>query len=123
MVIDWLKELQVRACGSEYVFPARRKSKRNHVSPDTTWHALRKLNHDLEHFTIHDLRRTSRCLMADLSVPFYVAEKILGHKLPGSSAIYDRGGSMKQQRAALEKLAGLIIQLDEGDKVSNVVMV
>jgi len=123
VVIDWLKELQVRACGSEYVFPARRKSKRNHVSPDTTWHALRKLNHDLEHFTIHDLRRTSRCLMADLSVPFYVAEKILGHKLPGSSAIYDRGGSMKQQRAALEKLAGLIIQLDEGDKVSNVVMV
>lgn len=121
VVIDWLKELQVRACGSEYVFPARRKSRRfKHVSPDTTWHALRKLKHDLEPFTVHDLRRTSRSLMADLGVPFDVAEKILGHKLPGNAAIYDRGGSMQQQSAALEKLATLIIQLEGGDKVGNV---
>lgn len=35
-VIEWLNELKVRACGSEYVFPARRKGKRfPHVSPDT----------------------------------------------------------------------------------------
>ena len=123
VVIDWLKELQARACGSDYVFPARRRSKRfKHVSPDTTWHALRKLKHGLEHFTIHDLRRSARSLMADLSIPFDVAEKILGHKLPGVAAIYDRGGSLKQQRAALEKLAGLIAQLDEGDKISNVVL-
>jgi integrase len=122
-VIDWLNELKGRAHSSEYVFPARRKRKRfKHVSPDTTWHALRKLKHDLEHFTIHDLRRTSRSLMADLSVPFDVAEKILGHKLPGVAAIYDRGGSMEQQRSALEKLAGLIVQLDGGNKVNNVVL-
>ena len=121
-VISWLKELRVRASGSEYVFPARRKSRRfKHVSPDTTWHALRNLKHGLEPFTVHDLRRTSRSLMADLSIPFDVAEKILGHKLPGSAAIYDRGGSMEQQRRALEKLAGLIVQLDGGKNVINVV--
>lgn len=122
-VIDWLKELQVRAFNSEYVFPARRKSKRfKHVSPDTTWHALRKLKHDLEHFTIHDLRRTSRSLMANLSVPFDVAEKILGHKLPGVAAIYDRGDAVEQQLEALEKLERLIVQLDGGNKVNNVVL-
>ncbi len=122
-VIGWLKELQIRACSNEYVFPSRRKSKRfKHVSPDTTWHALRQLKHGLEHFTVHDLRRTSRSLMADLGVPFDVAEKILGHKLPSVAAIYDRGGSKKQQQVALEKLAGLIVQLGEGDKISNVVV-
>ncbi len=121
-VINWLTELQVRACGKEYVFPARRTSKRfKHVSPDTTWHALRSLKHDLEPFTVHDLRRTSRSLMADLGVPFDVAEKILGHKLPGVAAIYDRGGSMEQQRVALEKLAGLIVQLEASEKIGNVV--
>ena len=121
-VIGWLTELQIRACGSEYVFPARRKSKRfKHVSPDTTWHALRQLKHDLEHFTVHDLRRTARSLMAELGVPFDVAEKILGHKLPGVAAIYDRGGSKKQQQVALEKLAGLIAQLAGGGDTDNVV--
>jgi integrase len=62
-VIEWLQELKVRACGSDYVFPARRESKRKrfpHVSPDTTWRALHDLNHGLEAFTVHDLRRTSR---------------------------------------------------------------
>ena len=122
-VIDWLNEMKIRACGSEYVFPARRKSKRfKHVSPDTTWHALRQLKHDLEPFTVHDLRRTSRSLMADLSIPFDVAEKILGHKLPGVAAIYDRGGSIQQQRVGLEKLGGLIVQLDGGNKDNNIVL-
>jgi len=117
LVIEWLESLKGLACGSEYVFPARRISKqhrRPHVSADTTWSALRTLNHGLEPFTIHDLRRTSRSLMADLGVPFDVAEKILGHKLPGVASIYDRGGAREQQRVGLEKLADFINQLELG---------
>jgi integrase len=47
-VIEWLLELKIRSCGSDYIFPARRESKRkrfDHVSPDTTWRALRDLDH------------------------------------------------------------------------------
>lgn len=118
-VIGWLKELHVKACGSDYVFPARRQSKRfPHVSPDTTWRALHDLNHGLEAFTIHDLRRTARSLMADIGIAFDVAEKILGHKLPGTAAIYDRGNSLERQRKALEKLAALIVELENG-KTNN----
>jgi integrase len=110
-VIAWLEELKVRACNSEQVFPARRTSKRfAHVSPDTTWAALQSLEHGLEPFTIHDLRRTARTLMSELGVPFDVAEKILGHRLPGTAAIYDRGGSKQQQRVAMEKVAAMIAQ-------------
>ena len=113
--IEWLQELRIRACNNEYVFPARRTSKRfGHVSPDTTWRALTALDHGLDHFTIHDLRRTSRTLMSELGVPFDVAEKILGHKLPGLAAIYDRGGSLQQQKSALEKVAHLLMDLEEG---------
>ncbi len=114
-VIGWLNELKARACGSEYVFPARRAGIRfEHVSPDTLNVALKVLAHGLEPFTVHDLRRTARSLMADIGVDFGVAEKILGHKLPGTAAIYDRGNSLERQRKALEKLAALIVELDTG---------
>ncbi|MBV5324302.1 MAG: hypothetical protein J0626_02985, partial [Rhodospirillaceae bacterium] len=68
------------------------------MSPDTLNAALHGLEHGLEAFTVHDLRRTSRSLMADIGIAFDVAEKILGHKLPGTAAIYDRGSSLERQR-------------------------
>ena len=124
LVVEWLQELKVRACGSDYVFPARRESKQKrfaHVSPDTTLRALHELKHGLEAFTVHDLRRTSRSLMADIGVPFDVAEKILGHKLPGVAHVYDRGHSGEQQRSALHNLANHLQQLTTGKIDSNVV--
>lgn len=123
-VVEWLQELKIRACGSDYVFPARRESKQKrfaHVSPDTTWRALHELPHGLEAFTVHDLRRTSRSLMADIGVPFDVAEKILGHKLPGVAHVYDRGGSREQQRSALNRLAQMLTDLEVGRQQENVV--
>lgn len=122
-VKDWLAELKIRACASDYVFPARRESKQRrfeHVSPDTTWRALHELNHGLEQFTVHDLRRTSRSLMADIGVPFDVAEKILGHKLPGVASIYDRGGSKEQLAISLARLSEMIYRLDYGPANENV---
>ncbi len=122
-VVEWLQELKIRACGSDYVFPARRESKQKrfaHVSPDTTWRALHELPHGLEAFTVHDLRRTSRSLMADIGVPFDVAEKILGHKLPGVAHVYDRGNSREQQRSALNRLAQTLMELETGRMQSKV---
>ncbi len=44
VAIEWLQELHIRACGSEYVFPKRRSSIRNgHISPDTLNAAIQKL--------------------------------------------------------------------------------
>jgi integrase len=125
-VIEWLKELKVRACSSGYVFPARRESKQRkfaHVSPDTTWRALHELSHGLEAFTVHDLRRTSRSLMADIGVPFDVAEKILGHKLPGVAHVYDRGNSREQQRTALNRLAQTLMEIETGPMSTKVVSI
>ncbi len=112
LAIDWLNELKIRSCNSDYVFPARRKSIRfGHVSPDTLWRAVKKLNHGLEDFNVHDLRRTSRTLMAELGIPFDVAEKLVGHKLPGVAAIYDRGNSQQQQLDALKRITNKINEL------------
>ena len=121
-VVAWLKELKVRAASSAYVFPARRASKRfPHVSPDTLWRAIQVLEHGLEPFSVHDLRRSSRSLMADLGVPADVAEKILGHKLPAIMAVYDRGDSIEQKRAALEKVTARLVDLEAGSRADNIV--
>ena len=125
-VLEWLQELRVRACGSEFLFPPRRESKKKrfaHVSPDTTWRALHQLKHGLEPFTVHDLRRSSRSLMAEIGIPFDVAEKILGHRLPGVASIYDRSNSIDQQRVALEKLTQTIVSLANGHFENNILSI
>jgi integrase len=62
----------------------------------------------LPNWTLHDLRRTGRSLMARAGVPGDVAEMVLGHVIPGIRRVYDRHSYITEKRDALEKLAGLI---------------
>lgn len=122
-VLHWLNELSFRACGSEYVFPSRRASKRRgYISDDTLNHALAKLFGQkvdsnkspypnilgaagIEHFVVHDFRRTCRSLLARNGVSPHIAERCLNHKLRGVEAIYDRYDYLKERRDALTQLA------------------
>lgn len=121
--IPWLEELRIRAYGSDYLFPARRASKRRaYISDDTLNHALAKLfgkkvdskkqpyanllgEAGITHFTIHDLRRTCRSLLASLGVQGHIAERCLNHKLKGVEGIYNRHDYLTERREALEKLS------------------
>ncbi|NYT83203.1 tyrosine-type recombinase/integrase [Alcaligenaceae bacterium] len=119
LAIQWLNELKVRAFGSSYVFPNRRASKMPHMGSDTLNRAISKLfgrepgravqpenkMGDLEHFTVHDLRRTCRSLLASLGVPGHVAERCLNHTLKGVEGIYNRHDYFNERREALELLA------------------
>jgi integrase len=59
-------------------------------------------------WTWHDLRRTSRSLMARAGVNDSVAERCLAHTIPGMRAVYDRHEYTSEMLAAYEKLATLI---------------
>lgn len=54
-------------------------------------------------FTPHDLRRTVRTRLAEIGVDDIVAEKVLGHKLQGMLAVYNRHAYLKEKRAALQQ--------------------
>lgn len=113
VVINWLKELEIRAYGSEYVFPNRRASKRfGHISPDTLNAAIQKLFREekmpVEHFTVHDLRRTCRSLLASNGIAGHVAERCLNHKLKGVEGIYDRYDYLNERKEALTQIANSI---------------
>nr|WP_152785477.1 site-specific integrase [Agarivorans sp. B2Z047] len=107
---DIFEELRVRAADSEYVFPKRRASKRfGHISPDTLNAALNKLlEHeevDIEHFTVHDLRRTFRTLLASCKIPSHIAERCLNHKFPRVEGTYDTYDYLAERREAYEQLS------------------
>jgi len=110
--VVWLEELKIRSCESEYVFPSRRASKRQHMSHDTLNAALQKLfdqgKMPIPHFTVHDFRRTFRSLLAELKVPGHIAERCLNHKLKGVEGIYDRYDYFEERKEALARLSGLI---------------
>ncbi len=130
-VRTWLDELKVHACGSEYLFPARRlvrkkesKAHRNrfeHISPDTLNVALKRLNlPDIPHFTVHDMRRTARTLLAELGVDRFVAERALNHKVRGVEGIYNRHDYFDERQDALTRWALLLEAISIG-KPFNVV--
>jgi integrase len=121
-VLAWLNELSMRACGSDYVFPARRTSKKPHMGDDTLNRAIssmfgheagRKIQPsnlmgDIKPFSPHDLRRTFRSLAASQGVSGHVAERCLNHKLKGVEGIYDRHDYLKERIEAHEKIANLL---------------
>lgn len=128
--IAWLEELHIRACGSPYVFPSRRSSKHPHMGKDTLNRAIAKLfgkepgkkqqpenrMGDLAEFTVHDLRRTCRSLLAAAGVPGHVAERCLNHKLKGVEGIYDRYDYYEERKQALTKVSELIAHIINLDR-------
>jgi|TARA_R110002060_G_scaffold68010_4_gene76693 integrase len=117
--IQWLNELKIRACGSDYVFPARRKSKKPHMGNDTLNRAISSLfGHeagrkiqpenlmgDIKPFSPHDLRRTFRSLTPVLGIPNDIAEHCLNHKQKNKRGVYDRYEYIEQRREAHTKIA------------------
>jgi integrase len=59
-------------------------------------------------WTIHDLRRTARTLLSRAGVSSDIAERCLGHVIPGVRGVYDRYAYRNEMLVAFEKLAAQI---------------
>jgi integrase len=120
--VKLLHVLKVRAGFSEYVFPPRRASGKLHMGSDTLNRAITKLfGHeagrkvqptnkmgDLQHFSVHDIRRTFRSLAAMLRIRGEVAERCLNHKLKGVEGIYNRHDYFEERKEAHQKISDLV---------------
>ncbi|AUX77997.1 integrase/recombinase family protein [Sinorhizobium fredii] len=62
----------------------------------------------LEPWVIHDLRRTARSLMSRAGVRSDIAERVMGHVIPGVEGVYDRHSYFEEKKDALNRLAALI---------------
>jgi integrase len=62
---------------------------------------------------LHDLRRTARSLMSRAGVVSDVAERVLGHAMPGVRGVYDRHAYLDEKREALDRLAALVEKITD----------
>jgi integrase len=109
---------QPRLSSNPHVFPASRGS-----GPIRGYSRL-KAEFDkkcgVSGWTIHDLRRCARSLLSRAGVQPHIAERVLGHAIPGVAGVYDVHRYEHEKADALRKLASLIDKIvspPPGDKV------
>jgi integrase len=110
-----LAALPAKIDGCAFVFTT---DGRNPVSGFSTF--KRKLDQQcgVSSWTLHDLRRTARSLMSRAGVNPDIAERCLGHAIPGVRGIYDRHEYHQEKRKAYEALALLVARIIMNQKAN-----
>lgn len=107
---------------NDYVFPASRVGRRGGPGEHFgAYSAFGQGKADLDkamaeiapkpvipHWTLHDIRRTSRSLMSRAGIRPDIAERVLGHVIGGVEGVYDRHDYDTERETALLSLATLI---------------
>jgi integrase len=75
----------------------------------------------VSNWRLHDIRRTARTLMVRIGIRPDIAERVLGHVIPGVAGVYDRYDYIEDKRIALEALASEIDLIVNGGLGANVV--
>jgi len=113
-------EAQPKIDGCDYVFPSRANtpfcsfSKSKAALDKAVLVAMKKEAKNgtkveaLPNWTLHDLRRTAKTLMARAGVRPDISERVLGHVIAGVEGTYDRHSYANEKRDALEKLAATV---------------
>jgi integrase len=113
-------EAQAKVDGCDYVFPSRAMTpfsgfgKSKAALDKAVLAAMKKQAKPgakvelLPNWTLHDLRRSAKSLMARAGVRPDISERVLGHVIGGVEGTYDRHSYVKEKRDALEKLAVMI---------------
>lgn len=116
-------EAQPVVLGSDYVFPASRKGRRDGPGENFgSYSAFEQAKSELDklmrvelpempHWTLHDLRRTGRSLLARAGVPQERAERVLAHAVNALVATYDRFAYTDEVNESLATLDALITRI------------
>ena len=139
MMAEILEQAKQYSYNSQYVFTSPQSPLYIHKKPDKAKpkeedlplnrlalsRALQRHVPEMEienPFTPHDLRRTVRTRLAEIGISDVIAERVLGHKLQGILAVYNRHTYDLEKRQALalwEKRLNEILGITE--KKSNVI--
>jgi integrase len=113
-------ETQPKHDDCDYVFPSRAKtpysgySKSKAKLDKAVFAAMKKQAKkgakvaQIPNWTLHDLRRTAKTLMARAGVRSDISERVLGHAIAGVEGTYDRHSYADEKRDALEDLAEMV---------------
>jgi integrase len=130
-VIDEQAELR-RLAGNPFVFAGSVQGRRwpNAKMPGapTPFSSFSNAKQDLDaklddvpRWVLHDLRRSARSLMSRAGVRDDIAERVLGHAIPGVKGVYDRYAYADEKAEALNRLAALVETILDPPAGANVV--
>lgn len=99
-------ETMPKPTAGEYLMSTTRGERPMYTVTPLTLKRLREepqklLGRPMEHWTIHDLRRTVATHLARLGVDEILIERVLGHRISGVRAVYNRYRYLEEKRAAL----------------------
>jgi integrase len=112
-------ETQPKIDGCDYAFPSRANTpfsgfaKSKAALDKAVYVAMKEKasgadTDPLPNWTLHDLRRTAKTLMARAGVRPDISERVLGHVIVGVEGTYDRHDYADEKRDALERLAAIV---------------
>lgn len=105
MMAEILEQAKKYSYDSDYVFSSPQDLKRP-LTVGALANSIRRHRTEMkipEQFTPHDLRRTLRTRLAEIGIDDIVAERVLGHKLQGILAVYNRYDYAVEKRQALDR--------------------
>lgn len=111
--VAMLDELRTLAGKSAHVFPSTRGYEDRPISKSTLNQAVRALSLDVQHFVLHDFRRTASTHLHEMGHSSDAIELALAHKIQGIKGVYNRAEYADQRRVILQAWADFVqAQLD-----------
>ncbi len=113
--IEALNELFIRSADSDNLLPARssQHKKLPHISEATLNKALEKIT-NINHFTVHDLRRTAKTKLQEMGVDEFISERCLNHSISGVAGTYGRHDFFDERKMALQLWANYLESCEAG---------
>lgn len=113
--IGMFKELQALATSEVYVFPARHGREDKPICKSTLNQAIKMLDMDVQHFVLHDFRRTASTHLHEMGLPSDAIEKALAHTIKGIKGVYNRAQYAAERKKLLQLWADFVdAQIEKG---------
>ena len=111
-------ELRELSDSDRYVFPTRRGHGDKPISKSTLNQAVRAMKSDVQHFVLHDFRRTASTHLHEMGQSSDAIEKALAHSIKGIKGVYNRAEYADERRNILQLWANFVeAQILEGKKI------
>ena len=116
--VAMLREIFALTEGSAFLFPTSRGGKDVPIAKSTLNTAVRALDMEVQHFVLHDFRRTASTHLHEMGQSSDAIEKALAHSIKGIKGVYNRAEYAEERRRILQLWADFVdAQISEEKKV------
>lgn len=106
--VGLFKELKALATSETYVFPARHGRMDKPICKSTLNQAIKMLDMGVQHFVLHDFRRTASTHLHEMGMPSDAIEKALAHTIGGIKGVYNRAQYAEEHKKLLQLWADFV---------------